>query len=95
MSDNKQLLSLYVTNNARKHQQMLDELRAVLEKYYPGVYEVELIDILDDMESAMSAEVYATPTLIKNHSGKEERVVGEISEIIKTLLLIGVIEDTK
>lgn len=93
MSDEKQTLCLYVTNNTEKHTRLMAELGAVLDQYYPGHYQFEMIDVLKEMDRAIAADVYATPTLVKDLPAPARQVLVNLAETRKTLVLIGLIEE--
>jgi len=87
---NKNLLQLYVTNinNTELYSVFIDEL----EKYIPGDYSLEIVDVLTDTEKAVEYNIFATPTLIKTDPEPVLRVIGDLKNPQKTLLLLGLID---
>lgn len=78
---------LYVVNSPQ-NAKMVTELRRVLEKRFKGNFVLDVVDILDDPESAEKYDIIATPTLIKSVPPPSKRFVGDFSNGEKVLRLL-------
>ena len=61
----KYLLKLYVTGQTPRAEKAITNLRRICDEQLPGVYDLEIIDVLEHPELAESDKILATPTLIK------------------------------
>lgn len=82
----KYRLKLYITGQTSRSQQAIDNLRDLLEKEFPGQYELQVIDVLEQPQLAEEHKVMATPTLIRDLPPPVRRVIGDLSDRHKVLL---------
>lgn len=80
------LLKLYIAGKGARAGAAIANLRQLCENELRGQYELEIIDILEDPESAEQAKILATPTLIKQLPPPLRRVIGDLSDKEKLLL---------
>ena len=80
------LLKLYVTGKTARAENAIANLRRICDEQLPGVYELEIIDVLEHPELAESDKILATPTLIKQLPPPLRRVIGDLSDRDKVLL---------
>jgi circadian clock protein KaiB len=73
-------LKLFVAGANSKAQQICDALGEVLEDVLSSDYELELVDVLVNPETARQFGVFATPTLIKDLPEPLRRVVGKLDD---------------
>ena len=83
------VLKLYVTGATRRSQVAIQHLNAVCEAYLKGRYDLEVVDIYQSPLLAKEAEILAAPTLVKQLPGPVRRLIGDLSERGKVLLLLG------
>lgn len=91
MKEPKKVLRLYVSDGA--NQELFAVLKESLENHLPGGYSLEVIDVLDKMGQAIEADIFATPTLMKVLPEPVMRVIGDLRDPKKTLVLLGVLEE--
>ena len=63
----------------------IDNLRRICEQELEGLYELELIDVLEFPQLAEDEKILATPTLIKQLPPPLRRVIGDLSDKEKVL----------
>jgi circadian clock protein KaiB len=80
------LLKLYVTGSSPRAQDAIANLKRICDEELHGVYELEIIDVLEQPELAEQDRVLATPTLIKQLPPPLRRVIGDLSDKEKVLL---------
>ncbi|MDQ3081527.1 MAG: circadian clock KaiB family protein [Gemmatimonadota bacterium] len=82
----KYLLRLFVTGESSRSRTAIANLRRICEQELAGVYDLEIIDVLEFPELAEEAKVLATPTLIKSLPPPLRRVIGDLSDTERVLL---------
>ena len=82
----KYLLKLYVSGSSPRAAAALRNLRRICDEDLAGAYELEVIDVLKDPETAERDRILATPTLIKQLPPPLRRVIGDLSDKDKVLL---------
>ena len=63
----------------------LENIRALREQELAGLYELEIIDVLEHPEAAEEARIVVTPTLIRVRPEPVRRLVGDLSD--RTVML--------
>ncbi|MDQ3243504.1 MAG: circadian clock KaiB family protein [Gemmatimonadota bacterium] len=82
----KYLLRLFVTGASSRSGTAIANLRRICEQELEGLYELEIIDVLEFPEVAETEKILATPTLIKSLPLPLRRVIGDLSDKDKVLL---------
>ncbi|MFN2637462.1 MAG: circadian clock KaiB family protein [Gemmatimonadaceae bacterium] len=82
----KYLLTLYVTGSSRRAQIAIENLNRICEQELEGLYELEIVDVLENPQRAEDEKILATPTLIKQLPPPLRRVIGDLSDTDKVLL---------
>jgi len=72
---------LFVTGETGRSRQAADNLRELCESHVAGVYELEVIDVLDHPERAEEDRIIATPTVIRLVPVPPKRVIGDLSDL--------------
>lgn len=72
---------LFVTGETGRSRQAANNLRAVCEMRVAGLYELEIIDVLDRPELAEEDRIIATPTVIRMVPLPQRRVIGDLSDL--------------
>ena len=80
------LLRLYVTGKSSKSGTAIANLRRICEQELQGLYDLEIIDVLEFPDRAEEEKILATPTLIKSLPLPLRRVIGDLSDKEKVLL---------
>lgn len=79
-------LRLYITGTTPQSQRALDNLQRICEAELAGLYEIEVIDILEHPTLAESEKILATPTLVKQLPEPVRKIIGDLSDRQKVLL---------
>jgi circadian clock protein KaiB len=79
------LLKLYVTGSNPRAALAVTNLRRICEQELAGLYELEIIDVLENPQLAEDERILATPTLIKQLPPPLRRVIGDLSDTEKVL----------
>lgn len=82
----KYLLRLFISGRTARSEQCIANLRMVCEKDLEGVYDLEVIDVLERPQLAEDEKILATPTLIKILPPPVRRLIGDLSDREKVLV---------
>jgi circadian clock protein KaiB len=82
----KYLLRLFVTGASSRTSTAIANLKRICEQELEGLYDLEIIDVLENPEMAEDERILATPTLIKSLPLPLRRVIGDLSDKDKVLL---------
>lgn len=80
------ILRLYVTGQTPRSLQSVENLRALCDKYLPGQFDLEVIDIYQQPAMAAAGQIIAAPTLIKSMPLPLRRLVGDFSDKERVIL---------
>ena len=69
-------MRLYVAEGSVLAERALRNLEAVCEKFVPGKYQLEIIDLAKEPGRAVEDDIIAIPTLVRLAPGPKRRVVG-------------------
>jgi len=83
------VLRLYVTGASRQSLQAIDNIKHLCEENFTGRYQLEVIDIYQQPQAAMKAQLLAAPTLIKDQPPPVRRLIGNLSNAAETLKGLG------
>jgi circadian clock protein KaiB len=86
MTMTKFKLRLYITGRTSQSQRAIDNLRTLCDGELQGVYEVEVIDVLEHPALAEKEKILATPTLVKRLPEPVRKIIGDLSDREKVLL---------
>ena len=90
-SGEKFILRLFITGILPNSARAVVNIKAICEQFLKGRYELEIIDIYQQPDLALTEEIIAIPVLIKKFPLPEERLIGDLSDIdmvLKGLRLI-------
>lgn len=76
---------LYVAGDAENSLAAVANLRHICDRFLPGRYEVEQVDVLLDPMRALADGVFMTPMLVKLSPPPVRKLVGSLSQT-KTVL---------
>lgn len=79
-------LRLYITGQTPRSRQSVENLRALCDKYIPGQFDLEVVDIYQQPAMAAAGQVIAAPTLIKSMPLPLRRLVGDFSDQNRVIL---------
>lgn len=83
---------LYIAGNEPNSQKALEALKRIGEKYLPGRYTLEVVDVLKNYEAALKNNILLAPTLIIKSPPPEIKIVGSLNSIKKILEILGLPE---
>jgi circadian clock protein KaiB len=73
------LFRLYVSGSTSRSSVAIANVRRICERYLPGHYELEVIDVYQQPGATKAAQIIAVPTLIKELPFPPQRFVGDMS----------------
>lgn len=83
----KYQLRLYITGQTASSRQAVSNLKTLCAAELDGgVYEIEIIDVLENPQLAEEAKVLATPTLIRKLPLPMRKIIGDLGDREKVLL---------
>ncbi len=86
-------LQLFVVGHSVKGRAAMANIQRIVKAKLPGRVELEVIDVLEQPDAAESANVMATPTLIKKAPAPVWRIIGDLSVTEKVLRGLGLDEE--
>lgn len=72
---------LYITGETGRSRRAADNLRALCEARLAGLYELEIVDVLDRPDLAEEDRIIATPTAMRLVPLPQRRVIGDLSDL--------------
>lgn len=79
-------LRLYVAGRTPKSIQAFENLKRICEEHLPGRYKLEVVDLLENPRLAKEDQIVAIPTLVRKLPDPIRRVIGDLSNVEKTLV---------
>ena len=79
-------LRLYVAGRTPKSVAALENLKRLCEEHLPGQYTIEVVDLIAHPQLAKGDEIIAIPTLIRKLPAPIRRVIGDMSNVERTLV---------
>ena len=85
------VLKLYVSGMTPRSSRAINNLQKLCEEHLPDGYDVEIIDIYQQPGLAKGAQIVAVPTLVRTLPLPLRRVIGDLSDPGRILLVLGVV----
>ena len=85
-------LRLYISGSTPRSTRAVASIRNLCEEYLPGRYDLEVIDIYQQPEHAVVAQIIAAPTLIKQLPLPLRRYIGNLADRKKMLVALNIKE---
>jgi len=85
--DTKYLLRLYITGVTPRSTRAIENIRKICDEHLKGRYDLEVVDIYQQIALARDEQIIAAPTLIKKLPLPLRRIVGDLSD--KERVLVG------
>ena len=79
-------LRLYVAGQTPKSLAAFANLKAICEEYLPGIYHIEVIDLLKNPQLAKGDQIVAVPTLVRKFPEPVRKIIGHLSDTQKVLV---------
>jgi circadian clock protein KaiB len=80
------VLRLYIAGATLQSGIALKNIKKICEEHLQGRYELEVIDIYQQADAAIAANIVAVPTLIKELPAPLQKMIGNLSNIEKVLI---------
>ncbi|HKT71786.1 MAG TPA: circadian clock KaiB family protein [Steroidobacteraceae bacterium] len=80
------MLRLYVTGMTSRSARAIENVRAVCQKHLDGRYELQVIDVYQQPALAVSEQIVAVPTLVKELPPPLRRLIGDMSDESRVLI---------
>ena len=79
-------LRLYIAGKTPKSMAALENLKKYCELHLPGVYSLEVIDLLVQPQLAAGDQILAIPTLVRKFPEPIRKIIGDLSNEEKVLV---------
>jgi circadian clock protein KaiB len=87
----KYILCLFVSGKSLNSARAVINIKAICENYLKNRYELEIIDIYQHPDLAITEQIVALPVLIKKFPIPEEKMVGDLSNTEEVLKRLGLV----
>ena len=84
-------LRLFIAGQTDRSERAVANLRRICEDLLSDVYELEIIDVVEQPDLAEREKIMATPTLIKRLPPPLQRIVGDLSDTEKVLMGLNIV----
>jgi circadian clock protein KaiB len=84
-------LRLYIAGTSAKSVTAAQNLRKLCEKYLPGRYTIELVDLMKYPERAQKDQILAIPTLVRSIPSPVKKVIGDLSNTERALVSLEIV----
>ena len=91
--NDRRLLRLYVAGTSPRSLQAIANLKAACAEHSTKDYQLEIIDLCQQPDLAVDEQIVALPTLIRKLPPPLRRLVGDLSDKDRLLLILGVDDD--
>jgi len=75
---------------SQKSVHAVENMRRICDAHFSGEFELEIIDINRDRQSAVSHQIIAIPTLIKLNPAPKRTILGDLSDMEKVLKILDI-----
>lgn len=79
-------LRLYVAGQSPKSVTALANLRRLCEEHLPGRYTIEIVDLIQHPHLARADQIVAIPTLVRKLPEPIRKIIGDLSNVERTLV---------
>jgi circadian clock protein KaiB len=79
-------LRLYVAGKTAKSVAAIENLKKLCEEHLPGKYRIEVVDLLLQPQLAKGDQIVAIPTLVRKLPNPIRKVIGDLSNVERTLV---------
>jgi circadian clock protein KaiB len=81
---------LYIAGQTPKSISAICNLRQLCEKYLPGRYNLDVVDLMVDPNLAQRDQIIAVPTLVRHLPAPIKRIIGDLSNSERVLMRLGI-----
>ncbi len=86
LSQEKYVLRLYIAGMNTRSIQAVENIKRICEKYLPGRYQLEVVDVYQQPILAKDGQIVAAPTLVKELPPPLRKLVGSMSDTERVLV---------
>lgn len=79
-------LRLYIAGRTPKSVNALKNLRRICETHLAGLYQIEIIDLLETPQLAAGDQILAVPTLVRRLPEPIKKIIGDLSNEERVLV---------
>jgi len=72
-------LRLYVAGQTPKCLTAFANLKKICEEHLPGMYEIEIVDLIERPQLASGDQILAIPTLVRRLPEPVQKIIGDLS----------------
>src|SRR5262249_49455299 len=76
----------YIAGKTAKSVAAFDNLKQLCEEHMPGKYKIEVVDLLVHPQLARGDQIIAIPTLVRKLPQPIRKVIGDLSNVERTLV---------
>ena len=87
----KYILKLYIAEQTANSTKAIQNIKKILSVELKDAYELKIIDVFKDPQSAEDEKILATPTLSRVFPPPVKRIIGDLSDTEKVLLGLGIV----
>jgi len=92
MVEKKIILKLYVSGQTLNSIKAIHNLKKILSGELKDMYELEVINVLENPQLAEDEKIMATPTLSRSLPLPIKRIIGDLSDKEKVLIGLDIVE---
>ena len=74
------VLRLYVSGATVGSTRAVEQVRRICDEHLSGRYELEVVDVYQQPELALHAQILTVPTLVKSSPAPARRILGDLSD---------------
>jgi len=79
-------LRLYIAGNTRRSIEAVKNIKKICEDQLAGMYNLKVIDLLQNPQLAKGDQIFATPTLVKRLPLPPRKSIGDLPDTEKVLV---------
>src|SRR5579871_5817962 len=79
-------LRLYVAGQTPKSVAAFENLKRICEEHLTGIFEIEVIDLIENPRLAKDDQIIAIPTLVRKLPQPIRKIIGDLSDTERTLV---------
>ena len=85
----KYVLRLFVNDEIPSSNVAIASVRRVCREHLAGRYDLKVIDICRDARAAVTDQIVASPTLIRERPGPLKRIIGDFGDVDRLATALG------
>ena len=85
-------LRLYIAGQTPRSIAAFANLKRLCERHLSGRYRIEIVDLLENPETAREHQIVAIPTLVRNAPPPSRRMIGDLSNTERVIAVMQFVE---